>query len=83
MTDTGFTFLYGIVGAESLAMECRNGISYAKTFMPWWAGVISGFTFGLVMPWKAEWVCAGANQSAAIETVEDPVTLASSTKESR
>jgi len=58
MQKTGVTFLFGLVGTEAVAAECRDGVAYTETWQPWWSVIVTGLTFYLITPWKGEWACA-------------------------
>ena len=58
VSQIGLSFVYGLVGTTTTAAECTNGLAETNTSMPWWGGLVSGITLGLIMPWEIQYQCA-------------------------
>ena len=54
---TGATFVFGLIGTEATAIDCKAGLAFVETSEPWWGFIATGITFGLITPWHAEWAC--------------------------
>jgi hypothetical protein len=58
--DTGASFAWGLSPVTASAIECENGIAEARVYWPFWGGLVSIITAGIVTPIKTEYVCAEA-----------------------
>ena len=54
----GSNFFRGVIPARHHASECRHGLARVKTYMPWWAPIVSVFSLGIAMPWRSTYECA-------------------------
>ncbi|MFP2900450.1 hypothetical protein [Corallococcus sp. 4LFB] len=57
-TQTGASFVGGLTTSNVAAAECRHGLSRVDVYWPWWSPFVYAFTFGVVTPLRAEYVCA-------------------------
>jgi hypothetical protein len=57
-TQLGVTFLWGLVGTDVFTSQCPTGLSYVRTYQPWWGFVVTAVTIGIVTPWQGEWSCS-------------------------
>ncbi|MDX2014210.1 MAG: hypothetical protein SFW67_28685 [Myxococcaceae bacterium] len=56
-SELGFSLLWGLTSTKTTAVECRNGLSSAGSYLPWWAFLLSGITVGIVTPVMKEYSC--------------------------
>ncbi|RKH17772.1 hypothetical protein D7X74_11485 [Corallococcus sp. CA047B] len=54
----GASFVAGLTTSDVAAGECRHGLSRVDVYWPWWSPIVYVFTFGIVAPLRAEYVCA-------------------------
>lgn len=54
----GASFVAGLTTSNVAAAECRHGLSRVDVYWPWWSPFVYVFTFGVVAPLRAEYVCA-------------------------
>jgi len=55
--DLGFSLLWGLTETRTVAVECKNGLASAGSYLPWWAFLLSGLTAGIVTPVVKEYSC--------------------------
>jgi hypothetical protein len=55
---TGVSLVEGLTTSNVAAAECRHGLSRVDVYWPWWSPFVYVFTFGIVTPLRAEYVCA-------------------------
>jgi hypothetical protein len=56
--QTGVSLAYGLTMSNVAAAECPNGLSRVDVYWPAWGPIVYFFTFGIVAPLRAEYVCA-------------------------
>jgi hypothetical protein len=56
-SELGFSLLWGLTSTKTSAIECRNGLASAGSYLPWWAFLLSGITAGIVTPVMKEYSC--------------------------
>ncbi|MFP2931106.1 hypothetical protein ACLESO_39120 [Pyxidicoccus sp. 3LG] len=61
--ETGFSLVYGLTDSNVAAGDCKHGLSRVDVSWPFWGPVLYVFTFGLVAPLRAEYVCAEAPEA--------------------
>lgn len=54
----GSVLFWGLMGVHRPAPQCPHGLSYMKTWQPWWSVIVRDLTLGIVTPWRAEYECA-------------------------
>lgn len=57
--EGGASFVFGLTSTSTEAPECRQGLSTASVYWPWWGGFVYAITLGIVTPIKMEYTCAG------------------------
>ena len=57
--DNGFSLFWGLT-TTTTAAPCKNGLSFVKTYHPWWGFFISGLTLGIITPITKVYMCAAA-----------------------
>ncbi|RKH61120.1 hypothetical protein [Corallococcus llansteffanensis] len=68
----GASFVGGLTTSNVAAGECRHGLSRVDVYWPWWSPIVYVFTFGVVAPLRAEYVCAQGPDSAASDAEVPP-----------
>lgn len=61
----GPVFAWGLAGRVREAPECPAGVASTRSYMPWWGGLVTGITVGIVAPWRVEYVCARGAATAS------------------
>lgn len=56
--QTGVSLAYGLTMSNVAAAECPRGLSRVDVYWPVWGPIVYFFTFGIVAPLRAEYVCA-------------------------
>lgn len=55
---SGVTWFWGLTSTVKYAEECRTGLAEVKTWVPWYAYIVSPLTLGIVTPMRQEYICA-------------------------
>ncbi len=55
--QTGVSLAYGLT-MSNVAAECPHGLSRVDVYWPVWGPLVYLFTFGIVAPLRAEYVCS-------------------------
>ena len=56
----GVSLAYGLTTSNVAARECPHGLSRVDVYWPAWGPIVYFFSFGIVAPLRAEYVCAEA-----------------------
>jgi hypothetical protein len=67
--QTGVSLAYGLTMSNVAAAECPYGLSRVDVYWPVWSPIVYLFTFGIVAPLRAEYVCAEG--AAAVQDAEE------------
>lgn len=62
--DTGVSW-FGVTSVNTQAGLCTQGIARAETYMPFWAGLVSVVTLGIVAPMTTQYECAVKSEAPA------------------